>query len=102
MRKLQKPYRTAVNGQEAVNAYKEMPGQFKYVLMDISMPVMDGLEATRHIRAFELYNGIAASKIIAITGLGSESTREEATRSGVDIFITKPVKLRELEVVINS
>ncbi|PCD23891.1 hypothetical protein AU210_015405 [Fusarium oxysporum f. sp. radicis-cucumerinum] len=102
MRKLQKPYRTAVNGQEAVNAYKETPGQFKYVLMDISMPVMDGLEATRHIRAFELYNGIAASKIIAITGLGSESTREEATRSGVDIFITKPVKLRELEVVINS
>ncbi|KAH7148017.1 hypothetical protein DER46DRAFT_514455 [Fusarium sp. MPI-SDFR-AT-0072] len=102
MRKLQKPYRTAVNGQEAVNVHKETPGQFKYVLMDISMPVMDGLEATRQIRAFELYNGISASKIIAITGLGSESTREEATRSGVDVFITKPVKLRELEVVINS
>ncbi|KAF5562873.1 peroxide stress-activated histidine kinase mak2 [Fusarium napiforme] len=102
MRKLQKPYRTAVNGQEAVNAYKETPGQFKCVLMDISMPVMDGLEATRQIRAFERYNGIAASKILAITGLGSESTREEATRSGVDVFITKPVKLRELEVVIDS
>ncbi|PNP58452.1 hypothetical protein FNYG_15115 [Fusarium nygamai] len=102
MRKLQKPYRTAVNGQEAVNAYKETPGQFKCVLMDISMPVMDGLEATRQIRAFERYNGIAASKILAITGLGSESTREEATRSGVDVFITKPVKLRELEVVIHS
>ncbi|KAF5983510.1 hypothetical protein FBULB1_3730 [Fusarium bulbicola] len=102
MRKLQKPYRTAVNGQEAVNVYKEMPGHFKCVLMDISMPVMDGLEATRQIRAFERYNGIATSKILAITGLGSESTREEATRSGVDVFITKPVKLRELEVVINS
>ncbi|KAF5673599.1 nik-1-like protein [Fusarium denticulatum] len=102
MRKLQKPYRTAVNGQEAVNAYKETSGQFKCVLMDISMPVMDGLEATRQIRAFERYRGIAASKILAITGLGSESTREEATRSGVDVFITKPVKLRELEVVIRS
>ncbi|SCN98482.1 related to nik-1 protein (Os-1p protein) [Fusarium fujikuroi] len=102
MRKLQKPYRTAVNGQEAVNAYKEMPGQFRCILMDISMPVMDGLEATRQIRAFERYNAIAVSKILAITGLGSESTREEATRSGVDVFITKPVKLRELEVVINS
>ncbi|KAF5589626.1 peroxide stress-activated histidine kinase mak2 [Fusarium pseudocircinatum] len=98
MRKLQKPCRTAVNGQEAVNAYKETPGQFKCVLMDISMPVMDGLEATRQIRAFERYSGIAASKIVAITGLGSESTREEATRSGVDVFITKAVKLRELEV----
>ncbi|CZR45701.1 uncharacterized protein FPRO_15123 [Fusarium proliferatum ET1] len=102
MRKLQKPYHTAVNGQEAVNAYKETPGQFKCVLMDISMPIMDGLEATRQIRAFERYNGIAASKILAITGLGSESTREEATRSGVDVFMTKPVKLRELEAVINS
>lgn len=102
MRKLQKPYRTAVNGQEAVNAYKESPGQFKCVLMDISMPVMDGLEATRQIRAFERYSGIAASKILAITGLGSESTREEATRSGVDVFITKPIKLRELAVIINS
>ncbi|KAF9778539.1 hypothetical protein IL306_003761 [Fusarium sp. DS 682] len=102
MRKLQKPYRTAVNGQEAVDAYKETPGQFKYVLMDISMPVMDGLEATRQIRAFEQYNGISASKILAITGLGSEGTREEATRSGVDVFITKPVKLRELEAVIGN
>ncbi|KAL5585835.1 hypothetical protein FOVSG1_013527 [Fusarium oxysporum f. sp. vasinfectum] len=84
MRKLQKPYRTAANGQEAVLAYKENPGQFKCVLMDISMPVMDGLEATRHIRAFERYNGIVASRILAITGLGSENTREEATRSGVN------------------
>ncbi|KAF4338428.1 peroxide stress-activated histidine kinase mak2 [Fusarium beomiforme] len=102
MRKLHKSYRTAVNGQEAVDAYKETPGQFKYVLMDISMPVMDGLEATRQIRAFERFNGIAASKILAITGLGSESTREEATRSGVDVFVTKPVKLRELETVIDT
>ncbi|KAL5592328.1 hypothetical protein FOBRF1_013354 [Fusarium oxysporum] len=94
MRKLQKPYRTASNGQEAVLAYKENPGQFKCVLMDISMPVMDGLEATRHIRAFERYNGIVASRILAITGLGSENTREEATRSGVNVFITKPVKLQ--------
>ncbi|KAF5620829.1 peroxide stress-activated histidine kinase mak2 [Fusarium sp. NRRL 52700] len=72
MRKLHKPYRTAVNGQEAVNAYKETPGQFECILMDISMPVMDGLEATRQIRAFERYNGIPASKILAITGLGTE------------------------------
>ncbi|EWY79434.1 hypothetical protein FOYG_17414 [Fusarium oxysporum NRRL 32931] len=102
MRKLQKPYRTAVNGQEAVDTYKATPGQFKYILMDISMPVMDGLEATRQIHAFERYNGIVPSKILVITGLGSESIREEATRSGVDIFITKPVKLHELEIRINS
>uniref|UniRef100_A0A0D2YFB6 histidine kinase n=1 Tax=Fusarium oxysporum (strain Fo5176) TaxID=660025 RepID=A0A0D2YFB6_FUSOF len=102
MKKLQKPYCTARNGEEAVSAYKKVNGQFKYILMDISMPVMDGLEATRQIRAFEQFNKITASTVFAITGLGSESAREEATRSGVDCFITKPVKLRELEAMLSS
>ncbi|KAH7262804.1 hypothetical protein BKA59DRAFT_464605 [Fusarium tricinctum] len=102
MKKLKQPYETATNGEEAVAAYKENPGRFLYILMDISMPVMDGLEATRQIRAFESYHGIPASVVLAITGLGSESTREEATRSGVDFFITKPAKLKELEAVLKS
>ncbi|KAG5665522.1 hypothetical protein KAF25_009647 [Fusarium avenaceum] len=102
MKKLKQPYETATNGEEAVAAYKENPGRFLYILMDISMPVMDGLEATRQIRAFERYHGIPASVVLAITGLGSESTREEATRSGVDFFITKPAKLKELETILKS
>jgi CheY-like chemotaxis protein len=102
MKKLKQPYETATNGEEAVAAYKENPGRFLYILMDISMPVMDGLEATRQIRAFERYHNIPASVVLAITGLGSESTREEATRSGVDFFITKPAKLKELEAILKS
>ncbi|KAI6767703.1 hypothetical protein HG530_005712 [Fusarium avenaceum] len=102
MKKLKQPYETATNGEVAVAAYTENPGRYLYILMDISMPVMDGLEATRQIRAFERYHGIPASVVLAITGLGSESTREEATRSGVDFFITKPAKLKELEAVLKS
>ncbi|KAF4964255.1 hypothetical protein FSARC_7809 [Fusarium sarcochroum] len=102
MKKLKQPYRTATNGQDAVLSYKESPGHFRYILMDISMPVMDGLEATRQIRAFERYNNIPPSLVLAITGLGSESTRYEATRSGVDVFITKPVKFKELEATLKS
>ncbi|KAH7191780.1 uncharacterized protein B0J16DRAFT_331757 [Fusarium flagelliforme] len=102
MKKLNQPYRTAVNGEEAVLSYKESPGQFRYILMDISMPVMDGLEATRQIRAFEQYHDIPPSLVMAITGLGSESTRNEATRSGVDLFVTKPVKLKELEGTLKA
>ncbi|KAM0390248.1 hypothetical protein ACHAPZ_011627 [Fusarium culmorum] len=100
--KLKQPYGTAINGKEAIAAYKETPGRFLYIMMDISMPVMDGLEATRQIRAFERYHNIPASVVLAITGLGSESTRDEATRSGVDFFITKPAKLADLKAILKS
>nr|CEG04984.1 unnamed protein product [Fusarium clavum] len=102
MKKLKQPYQTAANGEEAVASYKGNPGLFSCVLMDISMPVMDGLEATRQIRAFERYNNIPTTLVLAITGLGSESTRDEATRSGVDFFVTKPAKLKALEEILKS
>jgi CheY-like chemotaxis protein len=102
MKKFKQPYQTATNGEEAVSSYKADPGRYGCILMDISMPVMDGLEATRQIRAFERYNNIKQSLVLAITGLASESTRDEATRSGVDFFVTKPAKLKEIEAVLNS
>ncbi|KAH6869778.1 hypothetical protein B0T10DRAFT_280152 [Thelonectria olida] len=102
MKKFKQAYRTATNGEEAVNSYKADPGRYVCILMDISMPVMDGLEATRQIRAFERYNNIKESLVLAITGLASESTRDEAVRSGVDFFVTKPAKLKELEAKLKS
>ncbi|CAG1990181.1 unnamed protein product [Fusarium graminearum] len=102
MNKLKQPYETATNGEEAVASYKANPGFFSCVLMDISMPVMDGLEATRQIRAFERYSNLSPALVLVITGLGSQSTRDEATRSGVDSYITKPAKLKELKEVLES
>ncbi|ESU15369.1 hypothetical protein FGSG_08031 [Fusarium graminearum PH-1] len=102
MNKLKQPYETATNGEEAVASYKANPGFFSCVLMDISMPVMDGLEATRQIRAFERYSNLSPALVLVITGLGSQSTRDEATRSGVDSYITKPAKLKELKEVLKS
>jgi CheY-like chemotaxis protein len=97
-------YVTAEDGVEAVEAFcsrqKEAATKFDFVCMDISMPRMDGLEATRRIRSFEQSNGMEASKVIALTGLASAEAQQEAFSSGVDQFMTKPVRLKELGEVL--
>ncbi|KAM4054577.1 histidine kinase-, DNA gyrase b-, and HSP90-like ATPase domain-containing protein [Hirsutella rhossiliensis] len=96
MRKLGRAYETVVNGKEAVDAYTQNPTHWAGILMDISMPVMDGLEATRRIRGFEHRNQLRAVPILALTGLASDSAHREALESGVDVFLTKPVRLKAL------
>lgn len=102
MKKLGRPYHTATNGAEALSAYKLNPKHCKYIFMDVSMPIMDGFEATRRIRAYERDNQIKPAIIFALTGLASESAQQEAFGSGVDLFLTKPVKLKELGMILRS
>ena len=80
----------ANNGRELVDAYKrERPG---LVMTDISMPLMDGLEATRLIRAYEAEQGLAPVRIIAMTAHALEGDRERILEAGLDDYITKPLK----------
>ncbi|KAF4467429.1 Hsp90 [Fusarium albosuccineum] len=102
MKKLGLPYETATDGQQAVEKFRERPGRFGCVLMDISMPVMDGLQATRHIRAIEAEGKLIRCAILALTGLASDDAQQEAFASGVDLFLTKPVKLVELSQILTS
>lgn len=82
---------TAVNGEEGVlSARSRRPD---LILMDLSLPVMDGWEATRRIRADA---DTAAIPIIALTAHALPSDREEAERAGCDDFDTKPVDLERL------
>ena len=60
------------------------------------MPIMNGLESTRHIREFECTHGRSPATVIALTGLASADVQREAFASGIDMFMTKPVPLREL------
>jgi signal transduction histidine kinase/CheY-like chemotaxis protein len=95
-RKLKHTFATACNGLEAVQLYKdalETQRPFNLIFMDISMPVMDGFQATREIRQIESEAKATRCKIVALTGLSSESSRNEAFVNGSDLFITKPVKL---------
>lgn len=96
MGKLGRLYELATNGKEALDAYTADASRFSGILMDISMPVMDGLESTRHIRAFEHQHKLPPVSIIALTGLASESAQQEALGSGVNAFLTKPVRLKTL------
>jgi len=100
LRKLKKLHSTAMDGLEALETYISSPGHFDYVFMDISMPRMDGLEATRRIRMFEREQKLPPAKIIALTGLVSEDMQKEAFASGIDLFLTKPVKLQQLKDII--
>lgn len=91
------------NNKDLLNTNNPPPPRpFDLVLMDISMPIMDGLESTRRIRAFEKMNQLPPTPIIALTGLASASAQQEAFSSGVDLFLTKPVRLKELAGVLEG
>lgn len=74
------------------------------ILMDISMPKCNGFEATRQIRALESKSSASQRRtfIIAMTGLGSETARREAMVSGMDLFLTKPVRFKELSEILEA
>ena len=81
----------ANNGKEAVEIFTRKPERFDLILMDIQMPEMDGLEATRAIRD----QGFAEIPIVAMTANAMKGDREICLNSGMNDYITKPIK-REL------
>lgn len=84
------------NGQEAVDKYKEDPSRFPVIVMDVSMPVLDGYSATKAIREFERTEKLGPIAIIALTGHALKNDREECLESGMDDYLSKPVKQGEL------
>ncbi|WP_320171425.1 AAA family ATPase [Maridesulfovibrio sp.] len=84
----------AVNGQEGVEEY--MNGNFDIVLMDIQMPVMDGYEATKAIRAYERDNGLAQTPILALTANAFREDEQRCLDCGCTAHMGKPVKKKEL------
>lgn len=94
---------TAQNGKEAVNSAKRMMPGYDLIFMDMSMPIMDGFEATRAIRAIERNrDGCVPAKIIAFTGLSSSRDKSRALESGVDLFLTKPASLKEISRLVDE
>lgn len=88
----------AEDGQIAVNLFKRQ--EYDIVLMDISMPVMDGVLATKAIRAFEAQNDCVPTPIIALTAHALPNEREQFLEAGMDDLVSKPVKFEVLEEAI--
>ena len=95
----------AVDGEQAVRRASE--GGLDVILMDLSMPVMNGLDATRTIRQlagqpFSRRTGLAHVPIIGVTAHAMPGDREACLASGMDDYITKPLKRHELIQIIES
>ena len=87
------------DGQEAV-ATLERDRRFALVLLDCQMPVMDGVEAARRIRAHESARGLPRLPVVALTASVSREDRDRCLASGMDDFMSKPFTLAELRTVL--
>lgn len=76
--------------------YKVNPQRYFLILMDMSMPIMDGFESTAKIREFERKQKIRATTIAALTGVTNEESRNNAYNAGVSKYLTKPMQMADL------
>jgi CheY-like chemotaxis protein len=90
---------TAVSGRDAIQKWEQ--GDFKVLLMDIQMPEIDGLEATRTIRKREAEGGKRA-RIIGLTAHAQGEIWYDCLKAGMDRIMIKPVSINDLYSAIES
>ncbi|SCO84190.1 related to histidine kinase [Fusarium oxysporum] len=90
------PYLSAIDGHQAVELFKKQQtsSPIDLILMDLQMPVCDGVSATRQIRALEK---TSKSVLFIVTGQDSQMDREAASKAGADNYLVKPVGIRMLD-----
>lgn len=90
----------AINGEDAVS--KQLQTEHDVIFMDIEMPVMDGVDATKAIRAAEQAAGRSASYIVATTANAMQGDKERYLEAGMDGYISKPMRINELVNALNE
>jgi CheY-like chemotaxis protein len=110
MRKERHTYEQSENGQEALDVFKasncaesssdDSRKPFDFVLMDIGMPVMDGITCTKAIREHERKHSLTPTYIVACTAWGDGQTQREAKEAGMDAFLPKPLKFAHLKELL--
>ena len=90
----------AEDGQKGVDEFKD--SKYDLVLMDINMPVMNGLEATKNIINYEQKSNIEHTPIVALTANAIKGDRERFISYGMDDYLSKPIDKSELDRILNS
>jgi osomolarity two-component system sensor histidine kinase NIK1 len=88
------------DGQSCVERYRSE--KFEVILMDITMPILGGVEATMEIRHYETENCFPRIPIIAITASAMVGDREYCLASGMDDYVAKPYWPQELDVILQK
>jgi hypothetical protein len=92
----------AVTGAEAVEAFAAADPPPDAVFMDISMPVMDGKEATRRIRDLEAQRGLPRTPVVAMTAHALTGDSEDILAAGLDDYLTKPMRKAEVTARLDA
>ena len=100
---LQNTYQIGWNGQQAVNMYKTNPQQCRLIFMDISMPVMGGMQASLLIREFEKENGLKPAVIVGVVAsMMEKENRRFIEEFGMDVCLRKPVRFESLKEILKE
>ncbi len=90
----------ADNGQIGVELFAK--NKYDVILMDIQMPVMDGIEATKNIRKLEKENDLGHIRIVAVTAYAMEGDEERFYRAGIDAYLRKPYRAQQLVDILEG
>ena len=95
------PSRHVTNGRDALELVQANPHEFSMILMDIQMPVMDGVSATQLIRQHEASTGTHII-IVALYANRAENIREQCLQAGMDDFVHKPITLDKMDLLLKK
>ncbi len=90
------------NGEEAVNKYYSEADKYNLILMDCEMPLLNGYDAAKSIRKWELDNNRPRIPIVAVTAHAPQEFKERAKISGMDDYLTKPINLKSIQVILRK
>lgn len=102
MQKLNYDYEVAHNGLEAVSVFSANLSAFSVVIMDMSMPLLDGFAATALIRDIEKRTSARRTRIVAVTGVTNGRARQDALAAGVDEYLTKPISIKNIKAIMDG